>query len=399
MREGGKLAPGTPGFGRASLALFFAGVAVFAMLYGVQPLLPALSREFGLGPAAASLALSATTGTLAVCLVVFGALSDRWGRAPVMTFSLLCSSLVMLLVASAPDFALLVLLRGLQGVCLAGVPAVAVAYLGDEVSRERLGSAVGLYIAGNSVGGLAGRIASGLLAEAFSWRVALAVLGGVSLVAGAAFWRLLPPARNFRPRKVGLVGVGRALLWCLRDGRLLLLYAIGALAMGGFVAVYNYLGYRLQAQPYRLGQAQASGVFLFYLLGTASSALMGRLADGAGRGRALAAGLSLMLCGLAVTVSRGFALILFGVAVFTFGFFGTHSIASGWVSGIAGRMRAYAASLYLLFYYLGSSVGGTAGGSAYARGGWGGLAGMVGGCALCALVCALALRTGRDEAG
>src|SRR5687767_4274780 len=111
-----------PELRRANLALFVAGVATFAMLYCTQPLLPTFSAEFGVTPTVASLSLSLATATLAVALVLAGSFSEAWGRTPIMTASLLLSSLLMVLTAFSPDFVALLALRAVQGVALAGLP-------------------------------------------------------------------------------------------------------------------------------------------------------------------------------------------------------------------------------------------------------------------------------------
>jgi len=75
---------GTPQFMRVTLALFSAGLATFALLYCVQPILPVLSHEFGVSPASSSVSLSISTGMLAIGLLFTGPLSDAIGRKPVM---------------------------------------------------------------------------------------------------------------------------------------------------------------------------------------------------------------------------------------------------------------------------------------------------------------------------
>lgn len=375
--KGEYLRSGTPELRRASLALFVAGLATFAMLYSTQPLLPTFSAEFGVTPAVASLSLSVTTATLAVALVFAGSFSESWGRTPMMVASLVSSSLLMLLAAFSPGFAALLVLRAAQGLALAGLPAVAMAYLAEEVHPEHAGFTMGLYIAGNSVGGLAGRIVSGALTDAFSWRVALASVGLVCLLASFVFWRIIPGSRRFRPRPLVVRELLSSLGAHLGDRGLLGLYATGALLMGGFVALYNYIGYHLLGAPYGLSQAEVGWIFVLYLVGTFSSAWMGRLADRMGRGKVLWIGIALMLGGTAMTLASSLTIIIAGVGVLTFGFFGAHSIASGWVGQRAATARAQAAALYLLCYYLGSSAGGSAGGLAYAYAGWPGLVAMI----------------------
>jgi MFS transporter, YNFM family, putative membrane transport protein len=399
----GYLRWGTPELRRANLALFVAGLATFAMLYCTQPLLPVFSTEFGVTPAVASLSLSLATGTLAVALILAGTFSEVWGRVPIMTASLVLSSLLMVLAACSPGFAALLMLRAVQGVALAGLPAVAMAYLAEEVHPEHAGFTVGLYIAGNSVGGLAGRVLSGVLTDTFSWRVALGSLGLACVIASFAFWRILPRSTRFRPRPLIARNLLASLGGHLADRDLLRLYAIGAMLMGGFVALYNYIGYHLLGAPYELSQAAVGWIFVLYLLGTFSSAWMGRLADSLGRARVLWIGMAIMLCGVGITLASSLGVIVAGMAVLTFGFFGGHSIASGWVGQRALTARAQASALYLLCYYLGSSIGGSAGGLAYSYAGWPGLVAMVAGLLILALISAAQLtlspRAAKKDAG
>jgi MFS transporter, YNFM family, putative membrane transport protein len=386
---------GTPEFRWANLALFVAGLATFAMLYCTQPLLPTFSSAFDLTPLVASLSLSVTTATLAVALIVTGSLSEAWGRTSMMTVSLASSSLLMVLAAFSPSFALLLVVRAVQGVTLAGIPAVAIAYLAEEVDAKHMGFTVGLYIAGNSVGGLGGRILVSALTDVFSWRLALGALGFASVLASFVFWRVLPNSTHFSPRPLIARHLLASLSSHLTDQGLLWLYAIGALLMGSFVALYNYVGYHLLGAPYYLSQAEVGWIFGLYLVGTFSSAWMGRLADRFGRSRVLRAGVMLMLAGVSMTLASGLTVIVAGVAVFTFGFFGAHSIASGWVGQRALTARAQASALYLLCYYLGSSVVGSVGGLAYEHEGWLGVVVMVAGLLLLALVAATAV--GRED--
>lgn len=380
------LQPGSAAFWRANLALFLGGFVTFAALYCLQPLLPTLAEEFAVGPAVASLSLSLATGTLAVCLVLAGTLSETLGRKPVMAASLLAGSVLTLLTAWSPDFSTLLALRALQGVVLAGVPAVAMAYLGEEVHPHSLGLAMGLYISGNTVGGMSGRILAGLLAGAASWRVALGAIGVLSLLCAVWFWLNLPRSANFHPRPAGrLAQRWTPLREHLRDPGLVHLYGVAFLLMGSFVAFYNYVGFHLMAPPYGLSQATVGWIFLVYLVGTFSSAWMGRLADRLGRRKVLWTGVALMGVGAMLTLAGPLPLQILGIAIFTFGFFGGHSIASSWVGRRARAHRAQAASLYLLFYYAGASVGGWMGGLFWSAQGWPGLVAMV------ALALALAL--------
>ncbi|MCY1223181.1 hypothetical protein D9M72_352930 [compost metagenome] len=144
--------------------------------------------------------------------------------------------------------------------------------------------------------------------------------------------------------------------------------------MGGFVAVYNYLGFRLSGDPFGLPATVISLIFVAYLSGTVTSRLAGALTLKFGRRTILLAGIVPMVLGLALTLTQLLVLILAGLVVFTGGFFAAHSIGAGWTGGIATTGRAQAASLYNLAYYLGSSAIGWAGGLVFQSFGWTALA-------------------------
>ena len=143
--------------------------------------------------------------------------------------------------------------------------------------------------------------------------------------------------------------------------------------------MYNYLGFRLLAPPFSLSQTAVGAIFAVYLVGSASSAWIGHLAGRFGRRKVLWLTMVATIAGVALTLSDQLAVILAGIVIVTIGFFGAHSVASSWVGRRALTNRAQASSLYLLLYYLGSSVLGTAGGWFWARYGWPGVAGFVAG--------------------
>jgi YNFM family putative membrane transporter len=372
------LTSGSSELRRLNVAMLFAALAAFGLLYSTQALLPAIGAAFGVGPTAASLTVSAATGALALAILPLSSLAESVGRVPVMRVGMLVACLFTFVAAAAPYFWVLVLARGLVGVSLAAVVAVAVAHLGDEVHPAELGTAIGVYVAGNTLGGISGRLIPGLVEESSSWRVAIGLLGAVALLATLAFTRLLPVARRTSTPSAGPrdhVGAVRDLV---RDPDILRLCLLAFLLMGGFVACYNYLTFRLEAAPLGLSTTVTSLLFLAYLAGTVSSPLAGRLSDRLGRRRLALSGIVVSLAGLALMLPDHIASITVGLLVFTAGFFATHSVASSWVSSLAAGRRGQAAAMYLLAYYLGSSAFGALIGLAYQYDGWPATAASIG---------------------
>jgi YNFM family putative membrane transporter len=386
--DGSLIRHGTALFRQANLALFAAGIATFGLLYCVQPLMPEFSKDYGVSAATSALSLSLTTGVLAFAMLFAGAVSDAYGRKSVMTVSLIASALLVLLTALVPGWSSLLVLRTLLGLSLSGLPAVAMTWLSEEMHPDSIGLGMGLYISGNAIGGMGGRLVTGVLTDFFDWRVGVVVVAGIGLASGLMFWKLLPPSHHFerqplRPRTLLARFAG-----VFRDAGLPWMFVEGFLLLGAFVTVYNYIGYRLLAPPYSLSQAVVGLIFSVYLIGTFSSAWMGHLAGRLGRRRVLWTTFALMLAGVGLTALRPLVLVIAGVVAVTFGFFGGHSIVSSWVGRRAGHAKAQASSLYLFAYYMGSSLAGAGGGLFYTAHGWNGVAAFIGAMVLAGLLIA-----------
>ena len=364
---------GTPPFIRVTLALFSAGLATFALLYCVQPILPVLSHEFGISPAGSSISLSISTAMLAIGLLFTGPLSDAIGRKKVTSWH---GILIM---------------RALIGLSLSGVAAVGMTYLSEEIHPSFVAFSMGLYISGNSIGGMSGRLLTGVFTDFFGWRVALAVISAFALASAIMFWRILPESRHFRPSslKPKTLLINLHLHW--RDRGLPLLFVEGFLLMGAFVTLFNYIGYRLMLSPWSLNQAVVGLLSVAYLTGTWSSPKAGMMTTRYGRGPVMIFFTGVMLVGLLLTLFSPLWVIFPGMLLFSAGFFAAHSVASSWIGPRARRARGQASSLYLFSYYLGSSIAGTLGGVFWHKYGWNGVGGFIALLLVCALLVGVTL--------
>ena len=384
---------GSADYWRVSLALFLAGFATFSLLYCVQPLLPELAHTFAISPGQSALALSVSTACLAGSIVVAGALSEGLGRRKLMFVSMALAALCNLLASFLPQWHALLAARALEGLLLGGVPAVAMAYLSEEIDPPGLGFAMGLYVGGTALGGMLGRVGMSAMTEFWGWRHALAALSVLDLLAALGFVWLLPNSRNFI-KKSGLGARYHLQAWGrhLHHKGLALLFLIAFGLMGVFVSIYNYAGFLLSAAPYSLSQLQISHIFYAYLFGMVASPVAGGLADRLGRGPVLIAGALLMAAGVVLTLFQPLAVIVTGIVLLTAGFFVAHSVASGWVGRLAQQSKGHASSLYLWGYYMGSSVLGAGAGWFWGHWGWSGVGSVALLVLALALVIALALR-------
>ncbi|MEB4593363.1 MFS transporter [Candidatus Thiothrix sp. Deng01] len=349
---------GSREFRFATLALCLGSAMIFANLHLVQSLLPTLAQQFHLTELQASWSLTITILMLGLSLLVYGPLSDALGRKWIMVASMAGAVLTTLGLSQVESYPALLALRGLQGFFLGGLPAIAIAYMGDEFTRKAVLLAVGVYISANSLGGVTGRMIGGFVGEHFGWAAAFGVMGLVSAVVAVAFVLLLPASRQFHPKPLRLRPIVQDMGGHLRNRVLLVAFLIAGGNFMVFLNQYSYITFVLADAPYHLSPHALGMLFLTYLTGSFAAAGSGRAAQYLSAPVGMALGILLLMGGSLLTLIPNLTTIVFGFMVSSFGFFFTHSLASSWVSHHALKARASASSLYLVFYYMGASAGG-----------------------------------------
>lgn len=383
----------SPAYRRAMIALFCAGLATFVQLYSPQGLLPDIALEFGVSAGTSSWAVGAATIGVAAGVLPWARLSDRVGRVRAMRWAIVAAVVVGLLLPFAPSFELLVTIRVIEGIALAGIPAIAVTALAETVRPAVLGVAIGTYIAGNTIGGLTGRIVAAEAAEPLSWRLGLGVVTVLAAFCAVGFLALVPRTAMRPAPNPPLL---RAVLANLRNPGVAVAIAQAFLLMGGFVAAYNYLTFRLEQPPFGLSLAQVSWIFLAYLAGAAASRWVWRLVPRLTPTGTVLASVVVMIGGLALTLMQSLVGVIVGLVLFTGAFFAAHSVTSAVAPRRSNEGRSLVPPLYNLCYYAGSSLLGWVGGLFFASWGWAGTVGMITGVVLLsgALAWGYAIRRG-----
>lgn len=382
---------GTPEFVRANIGFFLSAFSVFASLYAVQPLLPMFAQYWVRDAGTASLALSVTTATMAVALIPASLLADRLGRRRLIVGALLITAFLGALLPLVQVWWQLLLVRTLMGISLAGIPAVAMVYLSEEMDSEALGFSMGLYIGGTAIGGMAGRVISGVLSDFLGWRLGTGILAGLIVLAALAVAVLLPQPRRSSRDAIRLGELVRRCRASFSDAALPWLFAASFLLMGSFVTLYNYAGFHLALPPFLLSHSSIAAIFLVYLLGSLASTWAGGLSQRLGRRKVFWVLVAILVLGMALTAVPSTPVIILGLAIATMGFFAAHGIASAWVTRRARVGKSQASALYLVFYYLGASTLGTLGGYAWTAWSWPGVLAVCGGAATLALLVAVRL--------
>lgn len=392
MRE--YITKGSTNYWRALITLFLGSVAAFGSEYCLQPIIPVFAKEFNLMPATASMAMTFGTGGMAFAMIGIASLATRLERKKVMTIAIIVASLLAIAMAVSVSFELILVLRLIQGILLAGFPALAIAYINEEFDPKIIGLVIGVYVSANSLGGLSGRLLISTLTDLFSWRVGLGTAGFIYLLVGIAFWFILPNSTKKiekGPMQLHILSDFKKLL---SNKKLVALYLVGFSVFGAFNCTYNFITYVFIAPPYNLSQTIVGFIFMMFLVGTVSSTVMGGLSDKFGHGKIMCLSCMIMLTGILMTLLPSLAMKVLGLGVLTYGFFGTHCNACGWAAKIAKGDKAQASSMYMLFYYMGASLIGTAGGTFLSSFGWEGVVAFNGTIVGIALLVAIKLTVG-----
>lgn len=367
-----KAVKGSARYKRIKWGIFLVGVSVFAQLYNYQALLSEITQFFVITPAESSYLVSASTLGMAIGLLLFAFIADRYPRKDVMLFSLATSTFLTLLSIFVYDFSLLININLLKGICISGVSAVTLAYLAEEIEEKSLGTAISFYLAGNTFGGMFGRIIAALMSGWYNWQVAVLTIGLLALSITVVFYFLFPDSHFFQPKKVKFDKKLRQMQSIFKNKKILAMYVVGICLMGSFVSIYNYLGFKLEAPPYNLPHYLIALIFLMYAFGIIGNLVAGRLSDRYDVKKIILSALILLLVGLGLMYVSNLIVVLVGLTLFTIAFFSGHTIASRVVTQLGGKAKSSATALYWFFYYMGSTIIGSSTGFFINNNNWGG---------------------------
>ncbi|MBN8201910.1 MULTISPECIES: MFS transporter [Bacillaceae] len=373
QQESDKYSLHDAGFKKIMIAMTSASILAFANLYFVQPIMPLLVKSFDITSATAGLSLSAAVVSMIFGLLFFGFLSDRIGRVSIMNITLVCTIIPLVLLPISPNFETFLVLRFLQGICIAGLPAAAIAYLGEELDSSSVSLGITMYIAANAIGGMAGRIFVGYIADMASWQTSVYFLFGFSILLFILYFMTLPKSHYFKPSKISvkkdLSGMGSH----LKNTKLFPAFTMGILLQFSFTGVWTYLPFYLEQDPFNLSVKNISFTYLAYSFGIAGSMLGGSLSAHFRQTTLVSVGTVILIGGTLITNVHSLSVVVMGLCLTCLGFFVAHSLMATIVNELAAHHKAGASSIYLVSYYLGVATGGTLAGLVWQTGGWTGI--------------------------
>ena len=354
-------------------ALVFALVAAtFAVIYITQPILPLLRVEFGVDATQASLTVSAVILGIALSNLPFGRLADRHPVKPLIAIGALCVAGAGIMCSLVHQIAFLIAFRFMQGVFIPAIITSLVAYLARSLPLERLNVVMGSYIAATLIGATGGRVVSGWLFPPSDWRWVFVYLSAFVCAGACAALAWLPRERIQRAPDARDDGY----LALLRRPDLLRIYVVAFSELFIFSALFNYLPFYLSGPDFGVSTKIITLMYLSFLVGVVVAPVSGKLSNRLGNGVTMITGAGIFALSLAFTHVHSLVIICVSLIGVCAGFFAIHAAAVGALNRRLSASRGRANSLYVLFYYLGGSVGITVSGYSYQMFGWKGVTGL-----------------------
>ena len=358
------------GFKKIIIALTAASIINFANLYFVQPITPLLARTYSVSSATAGLSISAAVISMVIGLLFFSFLSDRVGRIPIMHITLLCTLLPLAVMPLVHSFELFLVLRFIQGIFMAGLPAAAIAYISDEVDSKSVGLGITMYIAANAIGGTIGRIFVGTIADVTSLQTSLFALLALEAVLFVIYFLILPKSYFFAPSDRSMKNDLAGMFSHVGNTMLIPAFLMGILLQFSFTGVWTFLPFYLEKEPFHLSVSNISFTYLAYFAGTTGAMVAGRISIHVKKTTIVSVGIIILICGTLMTNIQSLGMVIVGLCLVCLGFFVSHSIMAAIVNERATHHKAGASSLYLVCYYIGVATGGTLVGHIWESVGW-----------------------------
>lgn len=337
--------------------LCWAGMVVMSSLYVTIPLISMFSDTFGVSSTQAATAGSVFSLGFALGCLVYGAVSDKYGRKKVIFIGLIALTLISLLLGMVQGFTWLIILRGLQGAAAATFSPVALAYAVEMYPAPKRVTAIGFISTGFLVAGIVGQVVSGIISQHYGWNAIFYLLAVVYAVTAILVVKFLPRG-EVQHTGASILEPIRNMGKVLARKNLLFAYLAAFVLLMSFVSMSTVLGTYLSSSAFGLGQQEVLYIRSLGILGMLISPYAGRLSGRFGALTVLRGGLLLAIFALAslglisvlpllVTVS---VIFIAGIAI------ATPSLIS-LVGQLGGQSRGIAVSVYTFILFAGTSLG------------------------------------------
>ncbi|MBB5155582.1 MFS transporter [Saccharopolyspora phatthalungensis] len=347
---------------RPPLVLSFASLISNFDRFAVTPMLVLIALALHVPLAAVVTTASGYFLAYGLSQPLWGLLSDRFGRLPVIRGTLLGAAAAGLVSALAPNLTALIAARVVTGACMGAVVPASLTYVGDTVPQQHRQSALSDLMAASAMGTAMATAIGGLLASFLDWRVVFTV-PAVCAALCVFLLRKLP-----EPERARVEGARNHLVAVLTNRWALLVFGLvfveGAILLGTMTFLASALVHA------GVDVALAGLATATYGLGVWG---FSRLVKVLGRRLAVwqliaIGGTSMFLGYLVVTAEANIATVVVTALLLGGGWSFMHSSLQTWVTSVVPEARGTAVALFASALFLGSAVASAAAGPFAERG-------------------------------
>lgn len=332
-----------------------AGLVMVSPLYGVIPALPAIAADLHVATADVSW-IGFTFGLAYACAcLLFGPLSDAFGRYRILVAGLACSTVATALVALSPNLVALYLTRAVAGFCAGTFGPVVLGWVSERYSGAMRAQAVAVVSAGLIGSGTVGQLVVASLGRN-DWRTPFWLLAGLDAVCAVIVALVVRDVDVDRSGR-SVLEAYRGLLELLRHPQIPATFACGFVLYGGFVAFYAALGSDLGQRG--LDNNQLLAVRALGLIGMGLSLLNGRIVERFGARTVVLSGLALVVAALGASAALAGSVpsVIVLSAVYVIGFALAAVAMNDLVIRLGGAVRGSAIAFYVFVSFTGASIG------------------------------------------
>lgn len=331
---------------------------IFFQGFMVAPILPGLSTIFQTSIQHVSFIEPAYLLGYGSATLIYGPLSDRYGRFPIIIFSLICFIVLTACTGFCSSITQMIVLRLLTGIGAGGVAPITIGWIGDKFPYEKRGHALGIFF-GCMAGGTAfGSSVGALFAAKLGWQMlfwTVAVVGVFILILLIVF------RKHFRQKSGGVAGSFATLYRSLKEvfflprgWRTYLFVLFNGMFHSGVFAWTGYFFYK----NYHLDEQGVGLALLGYgIPGLLLGPLLGKLADKYGRDKIIPIGILVgALSAILLSMNYSLAASCIFIVTLSFGFDLTHPLFAAIITTLSPKKGA-ATGLFAFFLFMGYGLG------------------------------------------
>lgn len=337
--------------------IFFSITINVSTVYMTLPIMGVLSKNFLVPMDRISVAMSLIALMYAFSFVLYGSLSDKYGRRRFLLFGAISLSLITVGISFTANFSTFLLLTSIQGIAAGAIPSVAIPYMADITPKERIGRAMGIALGGTVAGTVMGRGLSGVIAQFLNWEAVYIIYGGLLILMFILL--MLLPNKDKCDKEISILTILKNTGSLMCNKRIFPLLLIGGGLFFSYLGTATFLTPYLSSPPFELGPALIGMLSLVGVVGIFISPIAGNFVSKYGSYKIMLTGIGTVIISIQIMayIPSVISVLIGTILLYAGVFICQPAVLSIVTTVVDAKYRGSASSLYLLACMAGGSIG------------------------------------------